>query len=389
MKLAWITPRFAPEGIVGGAETLIRDLAMIAVEAGHEVHLLTTCARDHYSWANEREPGEEVVEGLQVHYFSVNEDRDVERFLAIQGRMDRGREISREEENVWVANSVCSRSLNAWLEEKAPGLDAVMAGPYLFGITVEASRICPEKFWLVPCLHDEAFARLQVVAEMFRSVKGCLFNAEPEKQLAERLYGADAVRGAVVGMALESFASDGEAFRRKFGVKKPYVLYCGRREEGKNTHLLFDYLNTYVERRDGAIQVVLAGSGELQPPEKLRPHVVDAGFLSAEDKRNAMAGAEVFIHPSTNESFGIVLLEAWLAGTPVLVHDRGEVLRWQCQESGGGLWFRYYPEFEAMLDRLLEDKALNRALAENGKRFVEETYTRSAISTRLFNALQS
>jgi glycosyltransferase involved in cell wall biosynthesis len=100
-----------------------------------------------------------------------------------------------------------------------------------------------------------------------------------------------------------------------------------------------------------------------------------------------MAGAAVFLHPSTNESFGIVLLEAWLTGTPALVHDRGEVLRWQCESSGGGLWFRYYPEFEAMLDLLLENNELNRTLGAQGCEYVKKQYNRQAITDRLLTAL--
>jgi len=389
MRLAWITPRFSPEGVVGGAETLIRHLATLAAEAGHEVHVLTTCARDHFTWANDREPGEENVDGLQVHYFRVNEDRDVGRFLEVQSRIDRGRTVSREDEETWVANSVCSRDLNAWLEQEVDRLDAVLAGPYLFGLTVQASRICRGRFWLVPCLHDEAFARLEVIADMFRDATGCLFNAEPERQLASALYGLSSDTNPVVGMALEPFASDGEGFRKRRGLTKPYVLYCGRREEGKNTHLLFEYLNTYLERRADSVSVVLAGSGDLPPPDKLRPHIVDLGFISEQEKHDAMSGAAVFIHPSTNESFGIVLLEAWLAGTPAMVHDRGEVLRWQCERSGGGLWFRYYPEFEAMLDRLLETPDLARNMGAQGKQYVLDQYNRHAIADRLLSALET
>ena len=70
-----------------------------------------------------------------------------------------------------------------------------------------------------------------------------------------------------------------------------------------------------------------------------------------------------------------------------MVHDKGEVLKWQCQRSGGGVWFRDYPEFEALLDRLLDDAALNKALAESGKQYVKTTYNREALAERLFASL--
>ena len=388
MKLVYITPRFLPEGVVGGAETLIRDLALTSVQAGHEVHLLTSCATDHFTWRNEREPGEETVDGIHIHYFRVNEDRNVEIFLRVQDQIDKKRSISLEDQQRWADNSVCSRDLCAWLEKNGNAFDAILVGPYLFGITFQCAKIFPAKTWLIPCLHDEAFALLDIVAHMFRSVKGSLFNSEPEKALAMRLYNLDESCGQVVGMAMEPFDADPLVFAQAHQLDKPYVLYCGRQEGGKNTPLLFDYMNSYIERRQGAVKLVLTGSGDVPVPDQLRPHVLNLGFVNEQEKHQAMAGAAAFIHPSTNESFGIVLLEAWLAGTPALVHDKGEVLRWQCAQAGAGLWFRYYPEFEAMLDRLLEDKILNRQLGENGRQYVINRYGRDAISQRLFAVLE-
>lgn len=388
MKLAFITPRFLPEGVVGGAETLIRDLAVTSMQAGHEVHLLTTCASNHFTWANDREPGEQVVEGLKVHSFRVNEDRNLELFLRIQDVIDKNRPVTRSDQQHWADNNVCSRDLLAWLKQMGDSFDAILVGPYLFGITLQAAGVFPEKTWLIPCLHDEAFARLEIVEEMFRACKGYLFNSDPEKLLAEHLYGIDPEAGRVVGMAMEDFEVDAEAFARTHGLDTPYVLYCGRQEGGKNTPLLLDYMQTYVERRQESVRLVLTGSGDVPVPEKLRPNLLNLGFVSEQEKHEAMAGASVFLHPSTNESFGIVLLEAWLAGTPVLVHDHGEVLKWQCQRSGGGLWFRYYPEFEAMMDRLLGDAELNRDLGRKGRDYVLKTFTRAAIADRLFAALK-
>ena len=388
MRLAFVTPRFAVEGVVGGAETLIRDLAMTAASAGHEVQLLTTCATNPHTWTNDRDPWEETVDGIWVRGFRVKEGRDLERFFRAQDRIMKEQELSREEEEAWVANSITSPDLQDALAADLAGLDAILAGPYLFGLTFQVAEAFPGKTWLVPCLHDEPYARVGVIADRFRAVRGCLFNSEPEKELAMRLYGLDASCGNVVGMAIEPFEADATAFARRHGLTQPYVLYSGRQEEGKNTPLLLDYLHTYTERRQGSVHLVLTGSGEVPVPEKLRPYVLDLGFVSEQEKFEAMAGAVAFLHPSVNESFGIVLLESWLGGTPVMVHDKGEVLKWQCQRSGGGLWFRDYPEFEALLDRLIEDTRLNEALGAAGKQYVLNTYNREALAERLFASLE-
>lgn len=387
MKLAFVTLRYAPEGIVGGAETLIRQLARHSAAAGHEVHLLTTCARNHFTWENERPAGTEAAEGMSIHYFPVNTDRNLDRFLTLQAKIDRRQPLARADEEEWAAHSVRSHALNQWLTQHASEFDAILVGPYLFGITFDVTRIAPERTWLIPCLHDEPFAELTIVADMFRRVKGRLFNAEPERDLARRLYHLTGTPDPVVGMGMDPFDADPGAFARTHNLTHPYILYCGRREGGKNTPLLLHYLDAYRERNQTPFHLVLTGSGEYEAPEALKPHILDLGFVSETEKHNAMAGAALFFHPSTNESFGIVLFEAWLAGTPALVHAKSNVLQWQCQQANAGLWFQYYPECEAMLDLLLHNPALARRLGQNGRQHVLSTYTWPAVGQRLFAAI--
>ena len=96
-----------------------------------------------------------------------------------------------------------------------------------------------------------------------------------------------------------------------------------------------------------------------------------------------------FIHPSVNESFGIVLLESFLAGTPALVHAKSRVLVAQCRAARAGLWFRHYPDFEAELLRLLDDPAARAALGDAGRRHVAREYAWPAIERKLADAIDS
>jgi glycosyltransferase involved in cell wall biosynthesis len=120
----------------------------------------------------------------------------------------------------------------------------------------------------------------------------------------------------------------------------------------------------------------------------LWPFITDLGFVSEQEKQEAMAGALAFVHPSLNESLGIVLLEAWLAGTPGLVHAGSAVLRWQCRSSGGGLWFRHYPDFEEMLKRLMDNPDLRQQMGAAGRAYVLRAYNQNAVDERLFSALE-
>ena len=388
-RIAMVCPRLAEGATVGGAETLLRRLADRAAGAGWKVDFLTTCAQDHFSWRNTLPAGQHRVGDLSVHFFPVNADRDLGRFLEIQDAISRGLEVSDEDERAWIDHNVNSEALCGYLREHRDDYDRVVLGPYLFGLTWHAARVRPEKTLLVPCLHDEPFARLRIMREMFARVRGFLFNTPPEQQLARRLFDIEANRCHVVGMGLDDFASNPAATAAAHAIHRPYLVYAGRREPLKGTPLLLDFVSTFRRRTGSDVALVFTGSGPLDPPPDLAPHVIDLGFVTEREKHDAMAGAAAFCHPSVNESLGIVILEAWLAGTPSLVHASSEVLRWQCQSSQGGLWFRVYPEFERELTLLLDRPDLRDRLGRNGRDYVLREYAWPAVEPRLFAALEA
>ena len=231
-RIAFVCPRFAEGATVGGAETLLKALAQQAVAAGHRVTFLATCAQNHFTWANELPPGPRRIGALDVIFFPVDADRDTQAFLRVQDAISRRSHFTEADEQTWLRNSVNSRSLCNYLQEHGDEFDWIVMGPYLFGLVYFASRLASAKTLLVPCLHDEGFAYTRAFREMFRSVAGCLFNTEPERALARRLYDLPESSGAVVGMGLDPFEASPDAFARNHGLTAPYVIYAGRREEG-------------------------------------------------------------------------------------------------------------------------------------------------------------
>lgn len=385
MKIAVVSPRLHESGTVGGAETLLWSLALDAVALGHEVELLCTCAKDHRTWANELPPGAFARNGLRVRRFPVD-PRDLDAWMRVQIALQNGEAVPDADAVAWLENSVNSRALVDRLRDG--GYDRVLAGPYLFGLTWSVARAVPEKTLLVPCFHDEPYAHVGPLLDAFRRVRGFLFNTEPERGLAHRLMPGLAPRvEAVVAMGLEPFEVSKTAFAERIGLRAPYVVYSGRREEGKGTPLLVDYVDAFRRRTGRDLHLVMTGSGAVSVPASLAPAFHDLGFVSEREKREAMAGAVAFVHPSLNESLSIVLLESWLARTPALVHARSPVLRSQCSRASGGLWFRDYPEFEEELLFLLDDPAAAAALAESGRAWTVETYAPAAVRARLAAAL--
>jgi len=372
---------------VGGAETLLKNLAVRAARSGRKVTFLTTCARNHFTWKNDVPPGSKTVDGMEVIFFPVDDNRDVGVFLRVQEKIGRKAPLAMEDEIAWLQNSVNSRTLCDHLRQNSGAYDRIVVGPYLFGLTYFVSKVLPSKTVLVPCLHDEPFAYLSSFRGMFQSVRGFMFNSAPEKELACRLYGVSPQVGSVVGMGFDPFEADPAAFSRKYGVTTPYVIYSGRRETLKGIPLLIDYMAAFRARTGRDVKIVFTGSGEIDIPADLASHVVDLGFVSETDKHEAMAGAIAFCHPSVNESLGIVILEAWLARTPALVREASRVLRYQCQSSNGGLWFRNYAEFEEELLLLFDNVELRRSLGNSGREYVLREYSWESVTPKLLVAL--
>ncbi len=103
------------------------------------------------------------------------------------------------------------------------------------------------------------------------------------------------------------------------------LLYVGRVSKEKNLHLLAEAYRRLV--RTGA-SATLAIVGEGPYLEEMQRETIDlpcifTGRLDGEDLAEAYASSDVFVFPSTTDTFGNVVLEAQASGLPVIVSDQG------------------------------------------------------------------
>ena len=162
-------------------------------------------------------------------------------------------------------------------------------------------------------------------------------------------------------------------FRKKFNVKRPFAIYIGRIDENKGCKELFSHFERYAAMYPHGLDLVLVGSSVLPIPK--HPRIRHLGFLSDEDKFDALAAADLLIMPSKFESLSMVALEAWALGKPVLANGHCDVLRGQCVRSNGGLYYDNFEEFAEALYLLEATGPLGGVLGRNGREFFRRHYT--------------
>ena len=114
-------------------------------------------------------------------------------------------------------------------------------------------------------------------------------------------------------------------FFEKFGSTNGQVrlLYVGRVSREKDLDLLAD---AYRRLRDEglSIQLCVVGHGPYSKEfSEALPEAIFTGYLKGEELAGAYASADIFVFPSTTDTFGNVIIEAQASGIPVIVSDSG------------------------------------------------------------------
>ena len=319
-KIGFVIPWYA-DGIPGGAEMELREVAGHLHSAGVRLEILTTCVKEFGSdWSvNYYKDGDDsTANGITIKRFKVKK-RDTEAFDAVNAKLMRKAPVSPEEEDIFLSEMVNSPDLYKYISEHGDDYSLFVFIPYMFGTTYNGAKIFPEKSVLIPCFHDEGYAYMKRFKELFPKTAGMIFNARPEAELAQRLYGFEesGTKTIVMGIGMDTgIIPDPAAFREKFKINERFILYAGRKDEGKNVHTLVKYYSEYIKRHETDLRLVLIGGGEIELPPALvkSGRIVDLGFVDRQDKYNAQGAAEFLCQPSMNESFSLVIMESWLCG---------------------------------------------------------------------------
>jgi glycosyltransferase involved in cell wall biosynthesis len=395
--LAFVVQRYGPE-IVGGSESLCRAVAeMIATQ--RPVEVLTSCAKDYMTWRNEYPAGTSTLNGVTLRRFPVDFERD-HRFHDVFGSILGGLPFGDYGNQKELMRAVIARSpveqqldclrlqgpyaspLLEYLAEHHEDYEQIVFFTYLYSTTFFGMQKVPTaKTVLVPTAHDEPPIFMPVFRDMLAQPPAYIFLTPEERHFIEGSFDVQKALRTTIGMPVELPAqADPARFRQHYGIDGPFLLYAGRIDPAKGCDELFRFFQAARSHLPPDLQLVVVGNRTMEIPRDPRIHYL--GRVSDQDKVDAMAAASVMINSSHFESFSIVILEAMLCQTPVLVNGRCEVLKGHIERSKSGLYYTNYPEFVEALRLLLADERLRARMGTNGAEYVRQNYSYESVKQR-------
>jgi glycosyltransferase involved in cell wall biosynthesis len=369
MKLACVVHRFGAD-LAGGSEGHCRLIAE-HLAAHHDVTIITTCAKDHITWANHYPAGETHERGLRVLRFPVARERDMHRFVDLSDLIAADRATADEQEQWFRENGPDAPELLEHVRRHGADYDRVIFWSYRYADTYFGLPLVADRAVLVPTAEEDPLIHVDALEAFFARPKGFLF-LTPEEQTLVGTRKPGATPSAIIGSGLDPAADRVDVSRLdSLGLADPFVLYLGRIDPNKGCQTLIRHFLRYVEG-GRPVQLVMAGPASMPIPD--HPRIRPLGFVDEAVREALLRKARALIMPSPYESLSMVLLEAWNHGLPALVNARCKVLRGQVERADGGLYYGNAIEFIAGLDYLLDHPEAARQMGRQGLEYVDREY---------------
>lgn len=345
MHVAQFIHRYPPAR--GGSESYTARLARDLVAHGHRSTVWTTTALHLSAFQShgypEAAPGRTVEAGVAVRRFPLSLRWPGRRYLlkaaslipvrSWQVRVAPWMPISRP---MWRA---------AGEDTDPPAVVHALAFPFgsMASCALRLARRGGAKFVVTPFLHlgDPADPHDPIrraytshpLRWLIRQADRVLVQTETEAAAARGM-GVAPDKLILQGMGVdpaECTGGDRRAARGRWGVRPGEVVigHLANLSAEKGSIDLVRAVDA-VRRRDVPVRLVLAGSAMPAFEEFWKrlgdpPWVTRLGEIDDAQKRDFYAGLDVFAMPSKSDSFGIVYLEAWANGLPVIGYRAGGV----------------------------------------------------------------
>lgn len=366
-KIAFVIPWFG-ENIPGGAERECRETAKRLAKY-FRTEILTTCVKDFYSdWdKNYWQEGLSQELGLTIRRFKV-EKTDRKLFNYVNYKLMQGVVPVEIEQEAYIKNLFSCPGLTDFIEKNKNDYIFFFI-PYMFPSTYYGVLAAPDNSFLIPCLHDESYAYMDLYKKIFSKTKGAIFHSETEAELAKKIYGISNEKIYLFGEGVNAETTSEEK------QEEDYIICVGKKDSTKGVNILTDYFTRYKEKQHGELdnlKLIFVGPGKMEVEDE---DIIDKGFVLEKEKNKLISNALFLCNPSQNESFSLAIMESWTLKTPVLVNGNCQATKEHCTKSNAGLWFESYSDFKKCCDFLLKNREIARQMGINGKKYVEENYS--------------
>ncbi len=319
MKILMLTWEYPPR-IVGGIARVVHDLSKRLIKDGHEVTVVTY--RD-----NADVPEYENDKGVNVYRvdnYIIHPNNFIDWILQLNFNLvSKATEIINKEGGFdvihahdWLVANAAKALKNAYGIPVVATIHATEAGRNS-GIHDDTQRYINDTEWMLTYEASEV-----------------IVNSNYMKNELQRLFGLPYEKINVIpnGINLSNFTGIERDydFRRQYAMdNEKIILYVGRLVYEKGIQHLIAAMPKVLSNYHDA-KLIIAGRGGMMDQLRqeasnlgLNNKIYFTGYLDSKQVQKMYKCADVAVFPSTYEPFGIVALEAMLAGVPTVVSDVG------------------------------------------------------------------
>ncbi len=318
MKILMLTWEYPPR-IVGGIARVVNDLSKRLIKDGHDVYVVTY--REGSAPYYENDKGVHVY---RVDNYMINPNNFIDWIMQLNFNMvakvneliAKGEKFDVIHAHDWLVAYAAKTLKNSYDLPLVSTIHATEAGRN-GGIHDEVQRYINDTEWMLTYESSEV-----------------IVNSKFMKNDLQRLFGLPYEKINVVANGINSTAYSGVEkdydFRRQYAAdNEKIILFMGRLVYEKGVQHLISAMPKILENYHDA-KLVIAGKGGMLDELKaqveamgLGQKVYFTGYLNAKQVSKMYKCADISVFPSTYEPFGIVALEAMLAGVPTVVSDVG------------------------------------------------------------------
>ena len=318
MKILMLTWEYPPR-IVGGIARVVHDLSKRLIKDGHEVHVVTYKEGNVSEYENDK--------GVHVHRvnnYMINPNNFIDWIMQLNFSMiAKANELIEKEGKFdvihahdWLVTYAAKTLKNSYNIPIVATIHATESGRNS-GIHDEVQRYINDTEWLLTYEASEV-----------------LVNSNYMKNELQRLFGLPFEKINVVPNGINMTSFNGVErdydFRRQYAAdNEKIILFLGRLVYEKGVqHLIAAMPKILANYHDS--KLIIAGKGGMLDELRQQVNYLNighkvyfTGYLDAKKVCKMYKAADISVFPSTYEPFGIVALEAMLAGVPTVVSDVG------------------------------------------------------------------